>query len=198
MQRYYSPSTGCTYLPGVHGAQMPPDAVKISEEVYLSVIANPPAGKVRVHSAEGVPMLVDPAPVLATAEELCEAIDAAARSVDTLDTLRALEYSLAAPEAQAFKAAGYPADAVPRSVAAYAINGRSPQEAADAILQAAAATADLVYQIREARLAAKDSVRALVAAGEHDQASAVTAGAVELIRGLLAGGGGEALEAAQQ
>ncbi len=185
MSRYYSQSTGTTYIKGLH-LNMPPDAVPITEERYRSVIANPPAGKQRVHDADGLPYLVDQVQAVPTAAELCEQIDAAARSVDALDTLRALEYSLAAPEAQAFKAAGYPADEVPRAVMAYAINGRTPQEAADSILQAAADTAELVYQVRETRLAAKESVRALVQAGEHEQAQQVAAGAVELIRELFA------------
>ncbi|MDD1141631.1 phage tail assembly chaperone [Pseudomonas sp. TNT2022 ID233] len=62
--RFYSKKTGCTYLPSVHGDNMPTDAVPISEEIYLSVIANPAHGKVRGHDAEGRPVLVDaPEPV---------------------------------------------------------------------------------------------------------------------------------------
>lgn len=184
MSRFYSKTTGCTYIEGMH--VIPAEAVPISEKRYLEVIANPAPGKVRSHDAEGLPILVDPVPVVLTAGDLCDRIDAAARSVDALDTLRALEYSLAAPEAQAFKAAGYPAGEVPRAVLAYVINGRTPQEAADSILQASADTAELVYRMRETRLAAKESVRALVEAGEYGQALAVATGAAELIRTLFA------------
>ncbi|MGE8187935.1 phage tail assembly chaperone [Pseudomonas sp. NPDC086278] len=60
--RFYSKKTGCTYLPSVHGDNMPTDAVPISEEIYLSVIANPVSGKVRSHNAEGQPVLVDALP----------------------------------------------------------------------------------------------------------------------------------------
>jgi len=60
--RFYSKETGCTYLPNVHGDNMPADAVPISEEIYLSVIANPVSGKVRGHDAEGRPVLVDALP----------------------------------------------------------------------------------------------------------------------------------------
>lgn len=183
MSRFYSKITGCTYIEGMH--VIPAEAVPISDKRYLEVIANPAPGKVRSHDAEGLPILVDPVPVVLTADELCNQIDAAARSVDALDTLRALEYSLAAPEAQAFKVAGYPSGEVPRAVLAYAINGRTPQEAADSILQASADTAELVYRMRETRLSAKEIVRALVEAGEHDQALAVAAGAVKLIRTLF-------------
>jgi hypothetical protein len=59
MKRYYSQQTGCTYLPFVHGNQMPSDAVEISETLYVSVIGNPPFGKVRAHDEHGLPYLVD-------------------------------------------------------------------------------------------------------------------------------------------
>lgn len=61
MKRMYSRSTGCTYIIGVH-ASMPADAAPLSEERYEAVIANPAAGKVRSHDADGLPILVD-APV---------------------------------------------------------------------------------------------------------------------------------------
>ena len=64
--RYYSPSTGSTYLEGVHVC--PDDAIPISEERYLSVIACRVDGKVRGHDAEGLPILIDPPPL--SAEEL--------------------------------------------------------------------------------------------------------------------------------
>lgn len=60
--RYYSKETGCTYLPGVHGNNMPADAVPIPESIYLSVIANPVPGKLRGHDADGLPVLVDALP----------------------------------------------------------------------------------------------------------------------------------------
>lgn len=60
--RYYSLSTGSTYLDGLHDGKMPPDAVPISEERYQAVIANPLPGKIRSHDAEGLPILIDPPP----------------------------------------------------------------------------------------------------------------------------------------
>lgn len=57
--RYYSQSTGSTYLSGVHGKNMPADARPISEERYQAVIANPTPGTVRSHDADGLPILVD-------------------------------------------------------------------------------------------------------------------------------------------
>lgn len=65
--RLYSHSTGGCYLPGVH-SEIPADAVPITEERYLAVIASAAPGKVRGHDAEGLPILVDPPP--ASYEEL--------------------------------------------------------------------------------------------------------------------------------
>ena len=59
--RYYSKSTGSTYIAGLHGS-MPADAVEISEDLYLSVIGNPASGKARAHDDRGLPYLID-APV---------------------------------------------------------------------------------------------------------------------------------------
>lgn len=67
MKRFYSQSTGSTYLEGVH-ATMPSDAIEISESVFLKVIANPDPTKVRSHNKNGLPVLIDrPLP---TPEEL--------------------------------------------------------------------------------------------------------------------------------
>lgn len=58
MMRFYSKTTQTSYLQGVH-SKMPVDAVEIPEALYLSVIGNPPPGKVRAHDAQGLPYLVD-------------------------------------------------------------------------------------------------------------------------------------------
>lgn len=63
MSRFYSKSTGCTYLRSIHNV-MPDDAIEISEALYLAVIGNPDPGKIRAHDEKGLPYLVD-APVLA-------------------------------------------------------------------------------------------------------------------------------------
>ena len=44
---------------------MPSDAVEISADRYGAMIANPVSGKVRGHDAEGLPILIDPAPDVA-------------------------------------------------------------------------------------------------------------------------------------
>ena len=86
------------------------------------------------------------------------AADAARRTVAG-DPLRAVEYERAAAEATTFAEAGYPSDAVPRSVAAWAINGRTARQAADSILAEAAAYTEALYTLREARLQAKEQIR---------------------------------------
>lgn len=71
--RYYSKSTGCTYLKTVHGGDMPGDAVAITEERYQAVIANPPPGKIRDHDDFGLPILIDPPPPPPPTREQIEA-----------------------------------------------------------------------------------------------------------------------------
>ncbi|WP_338001200.1 phage tail protein [Pseudomonas brassicae] len=68
MKRFYSQSTGCTYLEGVNSSSMPSDAVEIDVSRFLTVIAEPAPGKVRCHDEQGLPVLIDPPP--ATADEL--------------------------------------------------------------------------------------------------------------------------------
>lgn len=74
--RFYSRTTGCTYLPGMHGDQMPTDAKQITEARYLEVIANPVPGKIRSHDAEGLPILIDPPQHEPTADERRAAVAA--------------------------------------------------------------------------------------------------------------------------
>lgn len=126
---------------------------------------------------------------------LCAQIDAAAdaaRRAVAGDPLRAVEYDRARIEAQAFADARYPADAVPRTVAAWAINGRTAQQAADSILAEAAAYTEALYVIRETRLAAKEQIRVLVEAGDLDQAQQLAAQTVAEIEGAVAGIGNNA------
>lgn len=63
MRTFYSQSTGCTYLEGLH-AQMPEDAVQITQERLMSVLGNPQPGKVRGHDELGLPILMDPPPAM--------------------------------------------------------------------------------------------------------------------------------------
>lgn len=133
-----------------------------------------------------------PAPLRPSADELCIRIDTAAdtaRARVAGDPLRAVEYDRARIEAQAFADAGYPADAVPRTVAAWAINGRTAQQAADSILAEAAAYTEALYVIRETRLAAKEQIRTLMDAGEVEQAQQLAEQTIVSIEAAVAGVG---------
>lgn len=131
-----------------------------------------------------------PAIAVPSVDELCQAIDTAAdtaRAQVAGDPLRAVEYQLAATEAQAFAAAGYPAEAVPRTVAAWVMAGRTAQQAADNILAEAAQYNEALYLLRETRLQAKELVRQAMAAGEVEQAQDIAAETIASIEAAVAG-----------
>ena len=193
MRRFYSQKTRSTYLEGVH-ENMPPDAVEILEDRYLTVIANPTPGKIRSHDEHGLPILIDPPQHVPTSEELCTRIDTAAdaaRRAVAGDPLRAVEYANAATEAQAFAAAGYQGT-VPPMVAAWAINGRTPQQAADDILREAAQYNAALVQLRTVRLNAKELIRAAMAAGNIEHAQDIAAETIASIEAAVAGIGNNA------
>lgn len=122
---------------------------------------------------------------------LCTRIDTAAdtaRARVAGDPLRAVEYDRARIAAEQFAAAGYQGD-VPPMVAAWAINGRTGQEAADDILHEAAQYTAALIALRETRLAAKEQVRILMAAGEVEQAQQVVEQTVAAIEAAVAGVG---------
>jgi hypothetical protein len=192
MQRFYSQQTGNTYLQGIH--QIPDGAKAITEARYLAVIANPEPGKIRSHDAEGLPILIDPPAYLPTGDELCARIDTAAdaaRRAVAGDPLRAVEYDRARQAAEQFAAADYQGE-VPAMVAAWAINGRTPQQAAESILAEAAAYTNALELLRTTRLAAKEQVRTLMAAGEVEQAQQLTDQTIATIEAAVAGIGNNA------
>lgn len=126
--------------------------------------------------------------------KLCNRIDATAdiaRFRVSGDPLRAVEYDRARIAAEQFAAAGYQGD-VPPMVAAWAINGRTAQEAADDILHEAAQYTAALIALRETRLAAKEQVRILMAAGEVEQAQQVVEQTVAAIEAAVAGIGNNA------
>ncbi|MEX5353658.1 phage tail protein [Pseudomonas juntendi] len=49
---------------------IPPDAVPIDDKRYDEVIKNPPPGKVRGHDEAGLPILIEPPPVVVTFDQL--------------------------------------------------------------------------------------------------------------------------------
>lgn len=129
-----------------------------------------------------------------SAEVLCNRIDTAAdaaRRAVAGDPLRAVEYDRARLAAEQFAAADYQGD-VPAMVAAWAINGRTPQQAADSILAEAAAYTNALELLRTTRLAAKEQVRALMDAGKVEQARQVVEQTIAAIEAAVAGIGNNA------
>lgn len=125
---------------------------------------------------------------------LCQQVDNAAdaaRLEVAGDPLRAVEYDRAAAEAKAFKDTGYQGE-VPSMVAAWAISGRTPQQAAESILVEAAQYNGALVQLRTTRLQAKELIRAAMAAGDINQAQDIAAESVAAIESAAAGIGNNA------
>lgn len=191
MSMLYADSTKGFYNSEIH-ASLPADAVEVSDSDYFDLLKGQAAGRLIIADEAGFPVLADAPASLAV---LCAQIDAAAdaaRSLVAGDPLRAVEYDRARIEAQAFAEAGYPANAVPRTVAAWAINGRTAQQAADSILAEAAAYTEALYVIRETRLAAKERIRTLMDAGEVEQAQQLAEQTIAAIEAAVAGVGNAA------
>lgn len=187
---YYSKSTGGFYDAAIHGNQIPADAVAITRDEHAALLQAQSEGQVIAPGPDGRPCVIDPPSAIITAASMCHSIDTAAdaaRLAVAGDPLRAVEYEKAAAEAAAYADADYPADACPRSVAAWAINGRTPRQAADSILAEAAAYAEALYQIRETRLQAKEQVRQAMAANQVEQARLIASAAIDSIRAAITG-----------
>ena len=184
---YFDPTTGGFLDSTIH--QIPDSAVEITPSIREDLLAGEAAGLAIAAGPDGYPYLQ---PLAINTEDLCRAIDSAAdkaRRTVAGDPLRAVEYDRARIEAQAFADAGYPADAVPRTVAAWAIKGRTAQQAANSILVEAAAYTEALYVIRETRLAAKEQIRMLMDAGEVEQAQQVVEQTVATIEAAVSGVG---------
>lgn len=121
----------------------------------------------------------------ALAGRLCGRIDTAAdaaRHAVAGDPLRAMEYLRAAEEAQAFAAAGYPADQVPGYVAAWAIGDITPQQAADEILREAQVVDSVMQSLCRMRLTAKQQVLRMIGEGDIAKAHDVTDSSINAMR----------------
>lgn len=184
--RYYDAKTNGFY----DESSAPKGSKKIEPGLYAELI-NGQGNQYKIApDASGNPVLV--VQKLPTTIQLCIQIDSAADSARLKvagDPLRAIEYERAAVEAQAFKDAGYPAESVPRTVAAWAINGRTAEQAADSILAEAAAYAEALYCLREVRLNGKEQVRAAMDAGNVELAQQITEQTIAKINTDIAGVG---------
>lgn len=125
------------------------------------------------------------------------AIDSAANAARTTvvgDPLMVVEYDRAAAQARAYIAADYVGD-VPAMVAAYAINGRTPKEAADKINAKADKYEGALTQLRAIRLSAKEQIRAWYQSGSEQNINAakvLAESAVLAIQDVVVGVGSNA------
>ncbi|MDF2792324.1 MAG: putative tail fiber assembly-like protein [Pseudomonas orientalis] len=191
---FASKTTRGFYDPEIH-TSMPDDVVEITSEKHAELLAGQSEGKIIAWDSNGLPVLVDPIVALPSCPELCVQIDDAAdtaRKIVAGDPLRAVEYQRAADEAQAFKDAGYPDDEVPPMVAAWAISGRTAQQAANSILGEAAAYNNALICIRTTRLAAKEQIRGLMLDGKQEEAQALADATVAAIMKAVEGIGNSA------
>ncbi len=193
MTTLYSPTERGFFDSRVHNA-VPDDAIEITAEQHAELLEGINQGKHAVLDDAGQLILIDPPPYVPTAEVLCARFDTAAdaaRRAVAGDPLRAVEYDRARLAAEAFATAGYQGE-VPAMVAAWAINGRTPQQAADSILAEAAAYTNALELLRTTRLAAKEQVRVMMAAGEVEQAQQLAAQTIAAIEAAVAGIGNNA------
>lgn len=190
----YSASAGGFYSRDIHGENIPDDAVHITAEEHADLLAGQAIGQIIAPAADGRPSLQVPPLAAHTTESLCEEVDTAAdaaRRAVAGDPLRAVEYDRARLAAEQFAAANYQGD-VPAMVAAWAINGRTPQQAADSILAEAAAYTNALELLRTIRLAAKEQVRTLMADNQVEQAQQLTEQTIAAIEAAVAGIGNNA------
>lgn len=125
-------------------------------------------------------------------QHMCDIVDGHADSARLSvvgDALRIVEYQKAAEEARAFADAGYPAEAVPRTVAAWAVGDRTPQQAADDILAESAAYTNAMYEIRDTRLIAKEQIRALNPATDRALIEQFVANVITELKRIVTGVG---------
>ncbi len=122
---------------------------------------------------------------LCAAQQIEEAADTARVAVMG-SSLIYIEYQLAEDEARAFKDAGFKGD-VPTTVQAWAdATEVTPQEAAESMLNEAAAWKGAVCAIRAARLVGK---RKALKAASHDEAEAIADKAIATINASVVGVG---------
>ena len=190
MGYYLKPDTLTFLHESVHA--IPEAAIAISDDLYQELQLGRSMGQCIEIDASGTPYLLPPAAPSTAA--LCDAIDRAAdlaRRAVAGDPLRAVEYDRARHAAEQFAAAGYQGE-VPAMVAAWAINGRTPQQAADSILAEAAAYTHALELLRTTRLAAKEQIRTLMAANQVEQAQQLTEQTIAAIEAAVAGIGNNA------
>ncbi len=188
MKYFFCPATKGLYPGAVTGEAIGKPVVEITRQRYIEL-----AGRQLEADENGNPVLASTAYV-PTEVDLCQRIDTAAdaaRRAVAGDPLRAVEYDRARLAAEQFATADYQGE-VPAMVAAWAINGRTPQQAADSILAEAAAYTSALELLRTTRLAAKEQIRALMTANQVEQAQQLADQTIAAIEAAVAGIGNNA------
>lgn len=176
--------------------KLPDDAVEITAAQRDELLADVSQFRRIAADDSGYPILLDlPGPSAAERlKRLLDTVDDAAdraRYAVAGDPLRAVEYDRARLEAEQFAAADFQGE-VPPMVAAWAIGGRTAQQAAQSIIAEATQYTAALIALRETRLAAKEQVRALMDAGEAEQAQEVVVHTIAAIEAAVAGIGNNA------
>ncbi|WP_313103792.1 hypothetical protein [Stutzerimonas nitrititolerans] len=176
--------------------KLPDDAVEITAAQRDELLAGVSQFRRIAADDSGYPILLDlPGPSAAERlKRLLDTVDDAAdraRYAVAGDPLRAVEYDRARLEAEQFAAADFQGE-VPPMVAAWAIGGRTAQQAAQSIIAEATQYTAALIALRETRLAAKEQVRALMDAGEAEQAQEVVVHTIAAIEAAVAGIGNNA------
>ncbi|MEW7857819.1 hypothetical protein AB2M95_18080 [Pseudomonas chlororaphis] len=187
---YAATAEGNSVLPVTAEQWKQKEALHYVFDGELTKVGQPPPS--HAHRWDGVQWALDAEQAKKLEQEegarLCALVDSAADKVRLVivgDPLRTLEYERAAMQAQSFKDAGYPPKAVPLSVSAWAVKGRTVQEAAEDILRKSAEFNDRLLALRTLRLKAKEKIRAHVAKGKMEQARAVADGATQAIHNCV-------------
>jgi hypothetical protein len=191
MSYYLLPETGTFRHASIH-PDIPPHAIAVTDELYQHLQAGRSQSYAIGLDEQGIPCLLAPPPP--SVDALCASVDQAAdqaRAQVAGDPLRAVEYDRARIEAEQYAAAGYQGT-VPPMVAAWAINGRTPQQAADSILAEAAQYSAALVQLRTVRLNAKELIRSAMAAGNIEHAQDIAAETIASIEAAVAGIGNNA------
>ena len=146
-----------------------------------------------IEISDGKPILCNAVLLPITADQLFEKIDCAAdvaRASVAGNLSRDIEYDRAYRAALEFAASGYAGD-VPKMVSAWAVNGRTAEQAAKDIINAAEKYTALIERLREIRLSAKESIRLLSLSDEVEAAIVIAEQAVSDIEAAVSGIGNQ-------
>jgi hypothetical protein len=167
MALFYSKSTGGFYDDSIHtAAQIPSDAVAITEVQHQALLTGQSAGKLITADANGNPILVDPpAPPLADVQSrslvaLDDAAEVLRGKFITANSGQVATYLLKQNQAAAYKAANY-TGTIPGLVQAEAdATDKAAKDACDDILAQYDLWCNLAAAIETARRTAKVAVNA--------------------------------------